>query len=545
MKRHLLYLAPWALAGLLATPGHAEAKHLVLHEKFTNTGCSPCARYAPASDSLLNMRLGEVVPITYHGNYPSPNDEFYVANKAHIDARIAQYGITGYPSVVVNGQQVSYAIPSVDDAIDAASAQEQTMDLKLESSFENGVLKVKLTASPLKVMNNPNLRLFVCAVEDKVTPRRQAPNGQTEFHYEVRHFMQEPGGYDMGAFAELKPAVFENEWTVEGFDNTELMSIVAWIQDVSTGQVEECAYAPRSTDKADAAQVLLVQDTPDAICAPYYHATVTFRNNGNQPLTSCNICVNINGSIQKTPWQGNLGYLDKVTVTTPDFTEFDLDPDAVTNQCQIFISDINGSQEISDSYSVPFKNSVVGRNSVEVSVFTDNKPEETAWELYDATGTLLEKSEPFTEKRKFHKHIFNLPSDGCYRLRFTDKGGDGIVGQYGNGYYKLSQRTTDGKTKMIAQNDFAGAEHTIFFRLEDATTGLESVDNDNAMSWEGATRTLHIGLAGASVKAVDASGKQVYSGEGLSAIDCSSWAKGIYVISVTDGEQVITKTIIL
>lgn len=394
MKKFLLYLAPTALAAMSAVPGLAEAKHMVLHEKFTNTGCGPCARYAPASDSLLNMRLGEVVPITYHGSYPSPNDPFYTANQAHNDARIAQYGITGYPSVVVNGQQVSYAIPSVDDAIDAALAQEQTMDMKLESTFDNGVLKVKLTATPLKVRNNPNLRLFVCAVEDKVTPRRQASNGQTEFHYEVRHFMQEPGGYDMGAFTDLKPAVFENEWTVEGFDNTELMSIVAWIQDVSTGQVEECAYAPRSTDKADAAQVLLVKDTPDAICAPYYHATVTFRNNGNQPLTSCNICVNINGSIQKTPWQGNLGYLDKVTVTTPDFTEFDLDPDAVTNQCQIFISGINGSQEISDSYPVPFKNSVVGRNSVEVSVFTDNKPEETAWELYDATATCWRPASP-------------------------------------------------------------------------------------------------------------------------------------------------------
>lgn len=545
MKKHLLYLAPGALAALLATSGLVEAKHMVLHEKFTNTGCGPCARYAPASDSLLNMRLGEVVPITYHGSYPSPSDPFYLANQAHNDARIKQYGITGYPSVIVNGKETNTAINAVSEAIDAALAQEQTMDMQLESDFENGVLKVKLTATPLKVRNNPNLRLFVCAVEDKVTPRRQASNGQTEFHYEVRHFMQEPGGYDMGPFADLKPAVFENEWTVEGFDNTDLMSIVAWIQDVSTGQVEECAYAPRSTDKADAAQVLLVKDTPDAICAPYYHATVTFRNNGNQPLTSCNICVNINGSIQKTPWQGNLGYLDKVTVTTPDFTEFDLDPDAVTNQCQIFISDINGSQETSDSYSVPFKNSVVGRNSVEVSVFTDNKPEETAWELYDAAGNLIEKSEPFTQKRKFHKHVFNLANDGCYRLRFTDQGGDGIVGQYGNGYYKLSQRTTDGKTKMIAQNDFAGAEHTIFFRLEDATTGLEGIGEDAALSWDGASRTLHVGLPGAAVKAVDASGKQVYSGRDVSAVDCSTWAKGFYVISVTDGEHTLTKTIIL
>lgn len=119
------------------------------------------------------------------------------------------------------------------------------------------------------------------------------------------------------------------------------------------------------------------------------------------------------------------------------------------------------------------------------------------------------------------------------------------MGQYGNGYYKLSQRTTDGKTKMIAQNDFSGAEHTIFFRLEDATTALESVGDDAALRWDGASRTLHVGLPGAAVKAVDAAGKQVYRGEGISVIDCTSWAKGIYVVSVTDGEHTHTKTIII
>lgn len=544
MKKSLLYIIPLTLSALASMPQQAQARHLVLHEKFTNTGCGPCARFAPASDSLLNMRLGEVVPITYHGNYPSPRDEFYVANKEHIDARIAQYDITGYPSVIVNGKQVNTSIPSIDDAIEAALAAEQTMDLTLDTKFADGKLNVKLTATPLKALNNPNLRLFVCAVEDVVKLDKMAPNGQTEFHYEVRGFLQEPGGHDMGAFADLSPAVFENEWQVTGFVNTDLMSVVAWLQDVTTGEVIECAYAPRSTDKPDAAQVLLVKDTPDAICAPFYHATLTFRNNGFQPLTSCNICVNINGSIQKTPWRGELDYLEKVTVTTPLFTEFDLDPDSKTNQCLIYISDINGSEAQSDSYPVPFKNSVVGRNAVEVSVFTDNKPEETSWQLFDAAGNLLESSEPFTEKRKFHKHVFDLKSDGCYRLVFTDKGGDGIIGQYGNGYYKLSQRTTDGKTKMIAQNDFAGAEHTIFFRLEDATSGVEDAMADKAMTWDAASRTLSFGTP-VSVRVADTAGRLVYNDAEVNAIDCTDWAPGIYVVSASDGEQTFTKTIML
>ena len=547
MKKHLHLISPCVALGLLvAGSATMSAKHLVLHEKFTNTGCGPCARYAPASDSLLNVRLGDVVPITYHGNYPERDDQFYLANKDCINARIAQYGITGYPSVILNGTETRYSVNFVSPRIDELLQEEQTMDLKIASTFNDGVLDVTLTATPLKAQNNANLRAFVCVVEDVVKLANPATNGQTEFHYEVRHFMQDPEGYNMGAFADLTPATFHNSWTVEGFDDTTQMSIVAWIQDVETGKVVECVYAPKSTDIPNAAKVLVVTDTPDAICAPYYNGTVTFRNVGYEKLTSCNICVEINGSVQKTPWQGELDYLDRVTVTTPYFTEFDLDTSAKTNVCRFYISDINGTDARSDAFRVDFKNSVVGQNAVEVSVFTDNKPEEIAWELLDTQGNLLEKSEPFTEKRKFYKHVFDLPSDGCYRLHFTDAGGDGIIGQYGNGYYKLSQKTNDGKTKMIAQGEYSGDEHTIFFRLENATSSVESVENSEAMTYDGATRTLSVAGGEASLTIVDMSGKVVTSMRGVNPqVDCSKLQAGVYVINAVIEGETHTKTIIL
>lgn len=547
MKKNLHFISPClALSLLVAGSAAMSAKHLVLHEKFTNTGCGPCARYAPSSDSLLNVRLGEVVPITYHGNYPDRQDKFYVANRDWINARIDQYGITGYPSVVLNGTETRYPVNFVSPRIDELLQEEQTMDLKIASTFKDGVLDVTLTATPLKVQNNANLRAFVCAVEDVVKLPNPADNGQTEFHYEVRHFMQEPEGYDMGAFADLTPATFQSSWTVEGFDDTRQMSIVAWLQDVATGKVIECVYSPKSTDIPNAAKVLVVTDTPDAICTPFYHGTVTFRNIGYEKLTSCNICVEINGKVQKTPWQGELEYLDRVTVTTPDFTEFDLDPDAKTNICRFFISDINGTDARSDAYRTDFKNSVVGQNAIEVSVFTDNKPEETAWELYDAQGNLLEKSEPFTEKRKFYKHIFNLPSDGCYRLRFTDEGGDGIIGQYGNGYYKLSQKTTDGKTKMITQGEYDGEEHALFFRLENAVSSVEAIEGVEPLTYDAASRTLSANGADASLTIVDMSGKRVATVRGISPmIDCSTFAAGVYVVTATIDSETYTKTIML
>lgn len=547
MKIRLLYFTPLLLSGLLAVSSPIAAKHRVLYEKFTNRGCGPCARFAPASDSLINVRLGEIVPITYHGSYPDSKDPYYLSVKENgLDARIAQYGVTGYPTVVLNGKQVSHSIPAMDDNINSMLEDEQTMDLKLESALVGNKLSVAVTATPLKVHDNANIRLFVAAIEEEC--QKGYSGGPVKFAYVVRQFLQgKPEGYDMGAFAELSPATFNTDWEVTNFEDTKELAVVAWLQDVKTGTVIECAYAPKNTGLQDAGDILLVKDTPDAICSPFYRATVTFRNSGSNPITSCNVCVEINGKVQKTPWQGNLAYLEKTTITTPDFTDFDLDIDAKENKVRVYLSDINGTASRSESRDLTFKNSVVGQNAVEVSVFTDNKPEETAWELSDASGTVIETSEPFTEKRKFYKHVFNLPADGCYKLRFTDKGGDGIIGQYGNGYFKLSQKTTDGKTKMITQGDFGGAEHVLFFRLENAVTSLESVESAPAFVYDASGKTLRVNLPDAEVIVVDTSGKQVARTSGYApyTIDCSAWSAGVYVVSVRSGEENVSGTIIL
>lgn len=542
-KSQLIFLTGLAL-GSIAFTGSVSAKHLVLHEKFTNTGCAPCARFAPASDSLLNMRLSDVVAVTYHGFYPQPDDPFYIASKDDVDPRISLYDVTGYPSVFLNGAQIQTSIPAIEQQIDRLLEDEQVMDLSIASVLKDGKLNVKVTATPLKELGNSNLRLFVAAAEETVVLPGPAANGEIEFNHEFRHFLHDPAGYDMGDFSTLTPATFENEWTVEGFDNTDELCVVAWIQDMETKEVIEACYAPKSTDLTEAAKVLLVEDTPEAICSPHYSAKVYFRNLGNKPLTSCNICVSINGSVQKTPWTGNLGYLESDIVVTPDFTDFTFDQDAATNVTNIFISDLNGTDEVSNYYSRNFTNSVVGENAVELALFTDNKPEETSWELYDSDNNLLETSEPFTEKRKFYRTVFDLPNDGCYRIKFTDNGGDGIIGDYGNGYYKLTQKTSDGKSKMITQGDFGGAEHTVFFRLANATTGLTDAVT-TGFSFSADKGVLNIPCGG-SLTVADASGRvimtrRVQAGE----IPLKELTPGVYVVRLATDSEPYYKTILV
>ena len=52
-----------ALLPLTLSFGAVAAGHIALFEKFTTVGCGPCALLAPQTDSLLDMRLGDVVEI--------------------------------------------------------------------------------------------------------------------------------------------------------------------------------------------------------------------------------------------------------------------------------------------------------------------------------------------------------------------------------------------------------------------------------------------------------------------------------------------------
>lgn len=134
MKTTIKTLA--AALALLAAPLAAQAqKRLVLMEEFTNTGCAPCAEFAPALDSLLKARINDVVAVKYHFNFPQRNDPYYLANAGDIDKRGAYYGITGVPSVIINGKQ-QYAIASMlDGYIDQAMTAEKLINMSVNATL--------------------------------------------------------------------------------------------------------------------------------------------------------------------------------------------------------------------------------------------------------------------------------------------------------------------------------------------------------------------------------------------------------------------------
>ena len=545
--RRIKYLTLLGAAGLAATVFPAEAKRMVFYEKFTNTGCNQCAKFAPASDSLVNMRIGDVVSMTYHGNYPFARDPFYMANKEAIDKRISLYGISGYPSVVIDGKTISHSVPAIDIEIEKRLSQPQRLDVAIDSKTEGGRITVKATVKTLAALEAVDPRLFVAVMEEDVRTD-PAPNGQTEFVNEFRFLMNDDiSGYPLVSLSEAgktQDVSFSKE-IVNVVDSKEL-AVVAWVQDMSTMEVIEAAYIPRPARKERSAVVLTVEDAPVKICTPVYKASGLFRNTGSEPIEKCNICVEINGSVHKTAWSGKLAYMESAPYKVEEFTDFDLAQGTTPNKVSIYISDINGTSDIGDVRTSGFENAVEAREAVQLTLYTDNKPEETTWQLFNSSGVMLDQSGPLTEKRHFYRHVFNLKADDCYVLKFTDTGGDGIAGDNGNGYYTLAQYA-GGKRKVIAQTDFRTGEHSVSFMLRDANpaSGVETAEaTAEALGFDARSGKITVGTGGV-LRVVRADGivaaTRVFDDAGQ--MDVAGFQPGVYVISLETPETTLTKTV--
>lgn len=546
MKRNTILAV--ALAGLpciISTMTFAAERHLVLFEKFTNVGCQPCAVFAPPADSLLDARLGDVVEVTYHGNYPYPNDEYYLPVKDQVQHRIDHYGVRGYPSVFLDGKSVDTYVTTIDYMINRLMQTDPEVRLNVSTSLEEGLLSVNVETVSLYPLNNSDLRLFVAAVEEEVRPARPAYNGQTVFHNEFRQFLTPPSGEPISAFPNAGDShSWSGTWQVERIEKIDELAVVAWVQDMKNGTVVETAYVPRPAKKELDARVMRVADTPEQVCDPLFSGRLWLRNTGAETLTDCEIAIDICGDVHTFPWKGELPYLATEEIAIPPFTDFEIDPEAASSAVKFSATALNGSGSSSEPFAITIPGVLTGNGEIRLLVSTDNKPQETSWRILDANGEVVCESEPYTERRHDYLTVLPLPADGCYTLEFHDAGGDGITGSYGKGYFRLYEADGD-NMKELKQDDFKGESHTLLFRaanLKNASVAMTTESRPAAIVYDAASRQLLLPRQG-ECTVTDLSGRRVLNAGG-SVISVASLPAGVYVARLSGDADASLKFIV-
>lgn len=446
-------------------------KQPVLIEEFSNTGCGPCASYSEVLDTTVSYLLGDVVSVKYHGYYPDRNDVFYKNLKSDMDKKIVLYNVTAYPTTVVNGKVVGNSLSGsyLKYAIEKNAFKDHKFDIDVTADVANHNLHVKAVVTPASNVSNSNLRLHVIVIEEFYENAAVFKNGETHVRNITRQMLPDGDGYDLGStLSQGSQYNYETDWAITNFGDEKQLGVVAFLQDMQTKEVLATAYVPRKTDAQDDLRLMNIENTPDKICTPNYYGTVTFRNEGANKVTSAKLNVSINGKTKVYGWTGELSRLDRQEMQFADFTDFDFNTLSDANSVELWLSDINGTSKESNRLTTSFSSAIKAENSVTLRFYTDNKPEESTWKVFDSAGEVVREGGPYDEKRKIYTENLNLTTDDCYAIEFYDAGGDGIKGSNGNGYYQLYQITSDKKRKLLAQGDYSGKGHTVDFGLTNA-----------------------------------------------------------------------------
>ena len=247
-----------------------ETQKLVLIEDFANVSCIPCVQSNKILESLSNIRFGrtKLVVIKFPTNFPSPNDPFYLANKADCDSRIAYYNIFFAPNTVTDGIEK----PISTDSLDVISKVETRLDslprfdIQLSANASGGnyliTVNVKvidkyfpssqtlnIKAGDSKTLdfnliqdNNPvdyaNLVLHTVVTETNIEfTSPPGSNGETDFFDVMRKMLPTNEGQNLSSLQQSGEETYQFQSAINSGWDISNLNVVAFIQNKTTKEI--------------------------------------------------------------------------------------------------------------------------------------------------------------------------------------------------------------------------------------------------------------------------------------------------------------------
>lgn len=204
-------------------------KELVVIEEFTGVWCVVCPG---AAMGLEDMMLAEkpIAVIAYHGN-----DKYQTSNST---IRNNYYGITGFPTVVFEGQdkiiggnsnksKADDYIPFVDEKYETRTA----IDLDVSAVYDEGSLSAQAIVKSLSPINS-NLHFFAVITESEIQEKWQ---NQEKLDFVERKVYPNGNGLliDM---SDNKEIIDFNFSALQSF-NKEHLELIVFVQDKTTKKI--------------------------------------------------------------------------------------------------------------------------------------------------------------------------------------------------------------------------------------------------------------------------------------------------------------------
>lgn len=439
----------------------------VVVEIGTGTWCYYCPGAAMGADDLV-ANGKDVAIVEYHGGGVDPFINEYSS------ARIAYYGVTGYPTAYFDGGNAVVG-GNHTNSMYATYLTKYNQRINIPSSFTIDMAgsksgpqsyQVAVTVNQVDAMTYDNLVLHFVVTESEIPYNWQ---GMTDVNFVERLMIPSQAGTDID-FTSSSTNELSFNFALESGWVAAHCEVIVFIQNPATKEIFQGTVRELSefdvTNSIDAAIVNTA--FPKTICQDHFIPKIKLGNYGVDNLTSVDIIMQVNGEPSVSyNWTGNLVYSQSEIVELPELTFSILEQNNVT----INLESPNGQIDqfpLNNSRNLVLADATPVTSPLSLALKLDENPGETTWSLLNSDGIALYSGGPYTQANQFIVQSFVLSEIDCYTFIIYDSGGDGLTGQ---GMYKLAFQ---GST-IFAEGKTFGFEDQVQFSI-----GLTGVDELSA-----------------------------------------------------------------
>jgi lysyl endopeptidase len=211
--------------------------------------------------------------------------------------------------------------------------------------------------------------------------------------------------------------------------------LVNWLDPLQSGTLVLDGYPEGFTLPGLDAQSGGISNIAANNCGDQISPVFTLVNQGTATLELCNINYQLNnGSLSTIEWNGSLSTNQTAAINLPQMTAAN-----GANTLVVTITNVNGNANddvsTNNSSSIAF-NAISGiATTISVSITLDDYPEETSWDIQNASGVVIAQGSGYTGGI-VASEVCVAP--GCYEFTIYDEYGDGLCCDWGTGSYAVT-----------------------------------------------------------------------------------------------------------
>lgn len=535
---------------------YSQSQRLVLLEEFTQASCPPCASINPTINNLLNNNPEKITSVFYHTSWPG-YDPMNLHNPTDVAARVSLYGVSYVPWSVLDGNFYSgdasgWNINSVNNRYAVPSPF--TMNLQHQVNAANDSIFITMVAvASMEVTGN--LAAHNVVIEKNIHFNSPpGSNGEKDFKNVMKKMLPSKDGTPIPTpMVSGDYIIVQEAWKLANIYDKAQLAAVAFVQNKTTKEIHQSVNStttPVTLPYDNDLQVMDVSNVSTTNCSGVITPLVTIRNNGNNTVTAFSLKYRVNNESEALfSWSGSIGSLQKTVISLPEYSFTPL----ATNVLKVYSDSPNNVPDDyvkNDTVNFAIEAAPLTISKILIYIKTDNKPEETTWDIRNSAGDVVGSGGPYTVASTMHKDTVDLVAYDCYTFNIYDAGGNGLCCVNGNGmYYVLDDDdnvVTSGNvfgSHAFSEFNYANVQGIPRYSVPGSLTIAPNPSAGDAVA------TLNLNQA-ASVRAmlVNTLGNTVKTwnlgllsaGEQTLALDSKDLPSGIYVLRVMAGKQAMS-----